>query len=96
MRCFVGLASLLAVVLVPLAGCSSEGNEPPTADLFADPELCDVPCEVVLDSGILDAGGKSLTFTWDVGDGPVPGDPRLLHTFETAGRAAAEVEREHR
>ena len=85
MRCFVGLASLLTAVLVPLAGCSSEGNEPPKPELFADPELCDVPCEVLLDSGILDAGGKSLTFTWDVGDGPVPGDPRLLHTFEAAG-----------
>jgi len=76
---------MVTVTTLVLADCEGGSSAPPTADLFADPELCDVPCEVVLDSGILDAGGKSLTFTWDVGDGPMLGDPRLLHTFEAAG-----------
>jgi PKD repeat protein len=75
----------VALALGTFASCSSEGNPPPAAELFADPELCDVPCEVVLDSGLIDAGGKTLTFTWDLGDGPISGDARLLHTFEEAG-----------
>jgi PKD repeat protein len=75
----------LAVTTVVLVGCEGSSSEPPAPELFADPAVCDVPCEVVLDSGIVDAGDKSLTFTWDVGGGPTPGDLRLLHTFETAG-----------
>ena len=85
MRWFVRLALMVTVATLGLAGCEDGNSPPPAPELFADPELCDVPCDVLLDSGILDAGGKSLTFTWDVGDGPVAGDPRLLHTFETAG-----------
>jgi hypothetical protein len=84
MRFFTRFGPLAISIAVFLA-CESEGTPPPTAELFADPEVCDVPCEVVLDSGLEPAEGKVLTFTWDVGDGPAPGDARLLHTFETAG-----------
>ena len=79
------LALGLAIPVALFAGCESEGSAPPAADLFADPEVCDVPCEVVLDSGLEPSEGKLLTFTWDLGEGPVPGDARLLHRFEEVG-----------
>jgi len=73
-----------ALAWVALAvGCGNEEGVP-TAELFADPEVCDPPCEVLIDSGI-DAAGQSLTFTWDVGDGPFEDEERLLHRFEAAG-----------
>ena len=75
----------LLVPITVFAGCSSQETEPPSVAPFADPEVCDVPCEVVLDSGLTDSDGKTLTFTWDLGAGPIPGDARLLHTFESAG-----------
>lgn len=77
------LRSLFLFSIAAFAGCTSDGAEPPSLAPFADPEVCDVPCEVVLDSGIVNA--ESLTFTWDFGDGPVPGEERVLHTFTTAG-----------
>ena len=74
-----------AVALAGLAACSGDSSrEPVTAKLVADPEVCDVPCEVVLDSGI-EAEQRMLTFTWDVGEGPVEGEERLLHRFDAAG-----------
>jgi len=85
MRSFLRLALGLAMPVVLLASCEGEASAPPAAELFADPEVCDVPCEVVLDSGLEPSEGKVLTFTWDLGDGPVPGDARLLHRFEEAG-----------
>jgi hypothetical protein len=81
------LAPVGFTVLLPIAvifGCDGEGGAPPAPELFADPERCDVPCEVVLDSGI-EAEGRMLTFTWDVGEGPIEGEERLLHRFEAAG-----------
>ncbi len=86
MRLLVVLWTTLLLAAFSFPGCENGGVAPPPApELFADPAVCDVPCEVVLDSGIVDAGDKSLTFTWDVGGGPTPGDLRLLHTFEVAG-----------
>jgi len=86
MRLLVVLWTALVLAAFSFAGCENGGAAPPPeAKLFADPEVCDVPCEVVLDSSLTDSGGKTLTFTWDLGDGPIPGDARLLHTFETAG-----------
>jgi PKD repeat protein len=65
-------------------GCDAETTDSLSTDLFADPELCGVPCEVVIDSGI-GATSTPLTFTWDVGSGPMPGEERLFHTFENVG-----------
>lgn len=84
MGSFLRLAFVLTIPATLLVSCDSGGSSPPAPELFADPELCDVPCEVLLDSGI-EAEGRPLTFTWDVGDGPVEGEERLLHTFESAG-----------
>ena len=79
------LRSLFLFSIAALAGCSSGGgSKAPEPELFADPKLCDVPCEVVLDSGI-EAEQRMLTFTWDVGEGPVEGEERLLHRFDAAG-----------
>ncbi|MBW1905748.1 MAG: PKD domain-containing protein [Deltaproteobacteria bacterium] len=77
--------------IVLFAGCESEGGAPPAPELFADPEVCDVPCELVLDSGLEPSEGRLLTFSWDLGDGPVPGDARLLHMFEEAGSYTVSV-----
>jgi hypothetical protein len=52
MHSFLRLALGLAMPIVLFAGCESEGGAPPAAELFADPEVCDVPCEVVLDSSL--------------------------------------------
>lgn len=82
-RRWVGLfvASSLLV-----AGCASDGGGGvPSAELFADPEACDVPCEVLIDSGVETNSDDVLTFTWDLGEGPFEGDARLLYTFETSG-----------
>jgi hypothetical protein len=38
--------------VVLLASCEGEASAPPAAELFADPEVCNVPCEVVLDSSL--------------------------------------------
>lgn len=81
-RCF-GLLGL--ALLVSACGSGGKGGAPPSVELVADPEVCDVPCEVVLDSGVDTRAGDGLTFTWDVGEGPVQDDARLLHTFEEAG-----------
>jgi PKD repeat protein len=72
-------------------GCGGAGGAPPTGELFADPEVCDVPCEVVLDSGLDGADAQGLTFTWDFGDGPVIDNTRVFHTFETAGSHTVSV-----
>ena len=85
MRSFPRLAPGLVIPIVLLAGCESGGSAPPATELFADPEVCDVPCEVVLDSGLEPSEDKLLTFTWDLGDGPAPGDARLLHRFDAEG-----------
>jgi len=84
MCCPSRLAVALAIPIALSLACDGEGNPPPSAELFADPEICDVPCEVVIDSGI-EATGRALTFTWDLGDGPIEGEERMLHRFETAG-----------
>ncbi len=84
MRSFSGVVLVSMIPMALLLGCDSEGGAPPAPELFADPEICDVPCEVVLDSGI-EAEGRMLTFTWDVGDGPIEGEERLLHRFEVTG-----------
>ena len=76
---------VLALPMMLLPACGSEGGQPLEPDLFADPEVCDVPCEVVFDSGLEGTEGRPLTFTWDFGDGPAAGDARMLHTFEAAG-----------
>jgi PKD repeat protein len=79
----LGLLLLGSIILFPGCGNGSEGV--PSAELFADPEVCDVPCEVVLYSGVDDSLAQVLTITWDLGDGAKEGDTRLLHTFEAAG-----------
>lgn len=82
-RCLVGL---VAGSLVFWSACGGDGTGGvPSAELYADPEICDVPCEVLIDSGVETHSDDGLTFAWDVGDGPFEGDARLLHTFETAG-----------
>lgn len=71
---------------VAVSACGGGGSAPPpSVELVADPEVCDVPCQVLLDSGVEARADDGLTFTWDVGSGPVEGDARLLHTFEAAG-----------
>lgn len=52
MRSFLRLALGLAMPVVLLASCEGEASAPPAAELFADPEVCNVPCEVVLDSSL--------------------------------------------
>jgi PKD repeat protein len=81
-KCFwvLGIALGLAV-----SACGGGGSAPPSVELVADPEICDVPCQVLLDSGVEARADDGLTFTWDLGGGPVEGDARLLHTFEVAG-----------
>ena len=92
MRLLIVLWTALLLVAFSFAGCENGGAEPPpAAELFADPEVCDVPCEVVLDSGVMDSGDAALTFTWDLGDGPAAGDARLLHRFETEGTHTVSV-----
>jgi PKD repeat protein len=81
---FMRLTLAVAITTVVLVGCEGSSSEPPDPELFADPEICDVPCEVVVDSGI-DATGTELTFSWDVGDGPIEGEQRFLHRFGSAG-----------
>ncbi len=86
MRSLLVLWMMLAVAVLGWTACSSDGAAPPPeAELFADPEVCDVPCEVVLDSGVEPAAEQELTYTWDLGEGPVSGGARLLHRFESAG-----------
>lgn len=73
-------------------GCGNDGGGGvPSPEIFADPAVCDVPCEVLVDSGVETRAGDGLTFTWDVGDGPMEGDARLLHTFDAAGTHAITV-----
>lgn len=82
---FLGFVALLA-------SCGNEGSEGvPSAELLADPEVCDVPCEVVLYSGVTDERAVGLTFSWDFGDGPVEGAVRAFHVFETAGTHTVSV-----
>jgi PKD repeat protein len=85
------LWALPLAIGVGIQACGGGGAAPPSAELFADPEICDVPCEVVLDSGLDDARAEGLTFTWDFGDGPVDGAVRAFHIFETAGTHSVSV-----
>lgn len=78
-------SSILASLLL-VAGCETSGGDGvPSIELTADPEVCDVPCQVVFDSGVDSRSGDGVTFTWDPGDGAIEGDARLLHTFDTTG-----------
>lgn len=86
MRRLLLLRALSATVFVALVACDSgTTGEPATAELFADPEVCDLPCEIVLDSGAEPSADRALTYTWDLGEGPVSGSARVLHRFESAG-----------
>jgi PKD repeat protein len=75
---------LLWVAWLPSCGNGGGGSSLPSAEAFADPEVCDLPCEVVIDSGV-PLSAEELTFTWDFGEGPVDGTTRAFHVFETAG-----------
>jgi len=82
---FLGFAALLAA-------CGNEGSQGvPSAELFSDPEVCDVPCELVLYSGVDEERALGLTFTWDFGDGPAEGAVRAFHVFDSAGTHAISV-----
>ncbi len=86
MRVAGRLGFLWVALIVLFPGCGNGGGGGvPSAELFADPDVCDVPCEVVLYSGVDDSLAQALTITWDLGDGAAEGDTRLLHTFEAAG-----------
>ncbi len=87
----VWFALLLLGAWFPGCGNGGSGGSPlPNAEAFADPEVCDVPCEVVIDSGV-PLSVEELTFTWDFGDGPVDGTTRAFHVFETAGTHTVSV-----
>jgi PKD repeat protein len=91
MRSPTGLWFLFVASVALFFGCGNESSGgAPTAELFADPEVCDVPCEVVLDSGVA-LTSEPLSFTWDFGDGPVEGTTRAFHIFETAGMHTVSV-----
>ncbi|MBW2379624.1 MAG: PKD domain-containing protein [Deltaproteobacteria bacterium] len=86
MRVLERLVFPLLGSLVLLTGCGNEvGGGVPNVEPYADPEVCDVPCEVVLYSGVADESAQGLAFTWDFGDGPVEGAVRAFRVFETAG-----------
>lgn len=93
MRTRFGLCFLFLLLAAWFPGCGNDGSDGsplPTAEAIADPEVCDVPCEVVIDSGV-PLGGEELMFTWDFGDGPVDGSTRAFHVFETAGTHTVSV-----
>ena len=93
MRVPLGLWFPLLLLGAWFPGCGNGGSgesELPSAEAFADPEVCDVPCEVVIDSGVA-LSDEELTFTWDFGDGPVDGTTRAFHVFETAGTHTVSV-----
>jgi len=92
MRFLVRSWLFVSASFVLFHGCGNDGGGGvPSPEIFADPAVCDVPCEVLVDSGVETRAGDGLTFTWDVGDGPMEGDARLLHTFDAAGTHAITV-----
>lgn len=71
------------------------GNQPPVADLSADPAAGPLPLDVTLDaSGSADLDGDELTYAYDPGDGSAvitTDEPTVAHTYGTEGPFTASV-----
>lgn len=72
-----------------LGGICSQGtpvNQPPVADISADPTQGNIPLNVTFSaSGSSDPENSALSYRWDFGDGDISTEAVATHTFDQEG-----------
>jgi OOP family OmpA-OmpF porin len=69
--------------------CKDEVNQPPTAQVTADPRTGEPPLEVAFRGAGQDVDGKITAYAWSFGDGATASTQHATHTYSRPGTYTA-------